>query len=1035
MTENKEERKKFKWGEDEYYLDDLLKLHAEQEHNFYEFARQRGQYDDVALQGLRQAMSNRISAVKNGKTFSADGVMDGDVADNTSITTKKGLFKKPRYVEQDNTEWAKYYLNQLVRSLSPIKKEDQKKHTNTDQFSFENYLRGSGLNPKYVFENYDLKNNDDPNAQRSFSERHQGILKPYLKGYLDFLNQHKVDFASNDNLYDDNTIAEVQDLYNNFDTLNSREIAMRLGRINTGDDYLTAFTSDKWDLSKSREDMDREYRKQQDENDIKNKVNAFNTFTKGAYEAFSAIPEKTAQMAAYLGEPYSNFYRTEDELREWIRNNKVDLEAYQKRYNDNRWDADAAQYVLPILQTRGALRETTIDGVKYVYDPASINRQSNTFIAIDPVTGTMYQKFLYDIESEMNSLKHKFLAPQGASKYQISLDKSGGILSMQSGGSTDIMSYLNHLDSEDYKNRSQQMGISEKELREKERTPLGKDVTVGNTQFTGNDIVQLSTMAVNLGSMLLDPVTGAVVGAGASLVDFGNDINRDGFQGKDLWNLVKNLGMDALGVIPVVGDTFGTLGKVKKALFNYVPKIIGWLGMAQGVSNSPQIIDSLSKILDDRDMTVQDWQNVANGINLVVSGTRMGKHYLKDAKAKQASLQSDKLQIEVVDKNNQPKILILDGDNAKAVRQSNHSVDEVNKILHDMEGMQDYNVSPKSSLFNYSLHMPFTKVKNEITGVDELVLNPFRHKAKQAIIQPYYDPKVYAETYGGSKVARAVAENQFNPDAMVDASGVQNLDQFKKAQQEAVDLDIKNLREKAEIFGKNRNKRAASLEEGKVNLENDKKALELKEQELTTATEVLNERQQTIDRINSWRAGRNKANAKTAITKATKEKTKLEAVKAALEITPKSKRSKAVKEQIAQLEVQIEAQDKIIRDKTSELAQYDDMQLQQAQRDYEAALQDKQRVKSDFDKIKNSILSTEAGNSKYEYQTGTEFPNSRFFNQLLNYSRPAVFNGVEYKFGPTTPYTKEGLLSEGLYKQGGPINRNKINKFLNYAKG
>ena len=95
MAETKQEKKTFKWGDSEYLLDDLLKLHAEQEQNYYNFARARGQYDDTALSGLRAAVANRINAVKNGQTFSADGVLDSDVVDNTTIQTqKKGLFKK-----------------------------------------------------------------------------------------------------------------------------------------------------------------------------------------------------------------------------------------------------------------------------------------------------------------------------------------------------------------------------------------------------------------------------------------------------------------------------------------------------------------------------------------------------------------------------------------------------------------------------------------------------------------------------------------------------------------------------------------------------------------------------------------------------------------------------------------------------------------------------------------------------------------------------------------------------------------------------
>jgi hypothetical protein len=85
MAETKQEKKTFKWGDNEYLLDDLLKLHAEQEQNYYDFAKARGQYDDTALKGLRAAITNRINAVKNGQAFSADGILDSDVVDNTSI--------------------------------------------------------------------------------------------------------------------------------------------------------------------------------------------------------------------------------------------------------------------------------------------------------------------------------------------------------------------------------------------------------------------------------------------------------------------------------------------------------------------------------------------------------------------------------------------------------------------------------------------------------------------------------------------------------------------------------------------------------------------------------------------------------------------------------------------------------------------------------------------------------------------------------------------------------------------------------------
>ena len=89
MAETKQEKRTFKWGDSEYLLYDLLKLHAQQENNYYNFAKQRGQYTDEALEGLRTAIANRMAAVKNGKVFDADGIMEGDVVNNISFQANR----------------------------------------------------------------------------------------------------------------------------------------------------------------------------------------------------------------------------------------------------------------------------------------------------------------------------------------------------------------------------------------------------------------------------------------------------------------------------------------------------------------------------------------------------------------------------------------------------------------------------------------------------------------------------------------------------------------------------------------------------------------------------------------------------------------------------------------------------------------------------------------------------------------------------------------------------------------------------------
>ena len=250
MAETKQEKKTFKWGDNEYLLDDLLKIHAEQENNYYNFARDRGKYDEEALKGLRQAVTNRINAVKSGQAFEGDGVLQGDQVDNTKIQTqKKGLFKKDKYVEQDNTEWAKYYLNKLVGQLKPHQKNADKGTWDVNKHGLGAYLTGQGLSAQDVFEKYDLQDPNNTTAARSFTQR-RDLLKKHLAGYKDWLTGKGFDFSKNDNEWDDTFSADFDKFVQDYDSLDNNSITAALRKFGAGD-FTDAFTSDRWEINKS----------------------------------------------------------------------------------------------------------------------------------------------------------------------------------------------------------------------------------------------------------------------------------------------------------------------------------------------------------------------------------------------------------------------------------------------------------------------------------------------------------------------------------------------------------------------------------------------------------------------------------------------------------------------------------------------------------------------------------------------------------------------------------------------------------------
>lgn len=1025
-----EERRTFKWGDQEYLLDDLLKLHASYENSYYDFARNDGKYDDNALMGLRKAITNRINAVKSGEAFDSDGSLSTDIADNTTIQTqKKGLLRKEKYVDQDNTAWAKHYLNKLVGKLNPYEKAKKadSKGWDMSKHGFGAYLTGQGLNAQEIFEKNDLRDEENPDSPRSFNQRHE-LLRKHLTGYRDWLSGKGFNFTKNDNEWDDTFLSDLNTLLSS-EKFDNNNLAASLRKLGAGDSYTTAFTSDKYDLSETSADA----KKAKADKERKDQIKAYNDAVAGHYSIYEGLAPRTAQMTAYMGQAGSNFFRTPEEIREWSRNTKgVDMNAYQQRYNTNKFDAEAAQYILPLLQSNGRLQKTTIDGVEYVYDPASIDRQNHSFVAIDPVTGSMEQKFLYDIEHESAKLRNKYLKPQGAARYQIEAlpFKEGGVISMQTGGNFDAMAYLKQLDDQDYKQRAAAQGTTERELKEAERTPMGDETVINNSQFTGNDLVQLATMATNIGSMFLDPLSGAAVGAGTSVVDFVNDINRDGFQGKDAWNLVKNLGMDALGVVPVIGDTFGTLGKVKKGLLQMAPKIIGYLGMAQGVMNSPQIIDSFTKILDERDMTVADWQNVASGINLIVSGTRMGKHAIKDSRAKKASLQQDQLQVEVTDKAGNSKLLVLDGDNAKAVRESDHSVEAVDKIVKNIEGMQDYTVNPKSSLFDFSLRMPGKKVKNTTTGAEERSWNPLEAKTQKANIQAVYDPVAYARAYHGQPnsvfkngyaLTDAAIQNKYGASDK-SAVGKQNLEQFKAAQQKRIDSYIAGLRKKAKAQGEAKTKNDKDITAVDSATRRAKKLGAQYDSQEKVATETINKSNQLVSELTDI------ATQQQTLTKLQNDYLTLKASGASREQIRKARKAYQKQHQlVSQQQGRIDTLRSELSSSGNNVHTVADVNNLITQATNTTRQLSVQRAK-----LQNLLNNLGTQKTTLESQFKT---NSKAFNKLLNFKQREIdFNGVKHKFGPEG-FKKDDLIAEGLFKQGGSINRNKINKFLNYAKG
>ena len=254
MAENKQEKQTIRVGGDDYLVDDILRLSADQLNKYFTFAREKGGYDDEGIASLRNYINNRLEHIKAGKGFNADGSFDGDVVENVTMKVKKpGGFGK-KEITQGNRDWANNYFYHLIKNLKPYQETEDTSSANTWDISkhgLNAYLTGQGLDAKHVFENYDLRDINNPDAARSFKQRRE-LLKQYLGGYRDWLKSKGFDFTKNDNEWDDNYLTDFESFVNNFDTLDNNALTTALRKYGAGN-YTTAFTSDRWDLTKTND--------------------------------------------------------------------------------------------------------------------------------------------------------------------------------------------------------------------------------------------------------------------------------------------------------------------------------------------------------------------------------------------------------------------------------------------------------------------------------------------------------------------------------------------------------------------------------------------------------------------------------------------------------------------------------------------------------------------------------------------------------------------------------------------------------------
>lgn len=211
-------------------------------------------------------------------------------------------------------------------------------------------------------------------------------------------------------------------------------------------------------------------------------------------------------------------------------------------------------------------------------------------------------------------------------------NKEGGIIKLQYGGFVEDDSAYNAYRQQFAKKKEEKKQQVEakakatdrtvKQVEEGERKPMAD-----NQEWEWDDYTRLGAAGADVASIIASFVPGygtvasAGLGVGSTLANFTADM-KDGFQWGDLGNLGLGLGMDAVGLIPGLGAA-GKGSKILKNLLKVAPKLM----TAWSVSTSfAPAMQAFTKLRDKgaKEMTVDDWKALANGLTAAAGATRWG---------------------------------------------------------------------------------------------------------------------------------------------------------------------------------------------------------------------------------------------------------------------------------------------------------------------------------------------------------------------------------------------------------------------------
>lgn len=213
-------------------------------------------------------------------------------------------------------------------------------------------------------------------------------------------------------------------------------------------------------------------------------------------------------------------------------------------------------------------------------------------------------------------------------------NKEGGIIKLQYGGFVEDDSAYNAYREQFAKKKEEKKQQIQAKAKATDRTPeqveAGERKPMADGQdWEYEDYARLVSAGADVGSMIASFVPGygtaasAALGVGSTIGNFTADLADESVRvGSAFLNAGAGLGMDLVGLIPGLGAA-GKGSKIVKNLLKVAPKLITIWSASTSFAPAMQAFNKL-KDKGAKEMTVEDWKALANGLTAAAGVTRWG---------------------------------------------------------------------------------------------------------------------------------------------------------------------------------------------------------------------------------------------------------------------------------------------------------------------------------------------------------------------------------------------------------------------------